>query len=110
MQLTAEVDRYWLMYLAGVMTKRFSNSRSYLNPLASDGSVLIDGVLTRDIYQHKCMKWVKRKTQKIERKHLRLRTRIKRITRRTICFSKSEVMHDLVIELFTNRYEFGLAI
>lgn len=29
----------------------------------------------------------KKKTQRIERKHLRLRTRIKRLTRNTICFS-----------------------
>ena len=52
----------------------------------------------------------KRKTQKIERKHLNLRTRIKRLTRKTICFSKTEEMHDLVIGLFINRYEFGLRI
>ncbi len=52
----------------------------------------------------------KRKTQKIERKHLRLRTRIKRLTRRTICFSKCELMHDLIIGMFINRYEFGLPI
>jgi len=52
----------------------------------------------------------KRKTQRIERKHLRLRTRIKRLVRKTICFSKTEVMHDLVIGLFINRYEFGLSI
>ena len=52
----------------------------------------------------------KRKTQRVERKHLQLRTRIKRLARRTICFSKSEVMHDLVIGLFINRYEFGLSI
>ena len=52
----------------------------------------------------------KRKTQKIERKHLRLRTRIKRLARKTICFSKSELMHDLVVGLFINRYEFGLLI
>jgi len=52
----------------------------------------------------------KRKTQTIERKHLRLRTRIKRLVRKTICFSKTEVMHDLVIGLFINRYEFGLSI
>ena len=36
-----------------------------------------------------------------------LRTRIKRLMRRTICFSKTERMHDLVIGLFINRYEFG---
>ena len=50
------------------------------------------------------------KTQCIERKHLGLRTRIKRLTRKTICFSRSEFMHDLVIGLFINRYEFGLKI
>ena len=49
----------------------------------------------------------KDQTQKIESKHIRLRTRIKRLVRRTICFSKSERMHDLVIGLFINRYEFG---
>src|SRR4249920_3247513 len=37
----------------------------------------------------------KRNTQKIERKHLTLRTRIKRLVRKTICFSKSTQMHDL---------------
>lgn len=52
----------------------------------------------------------KRKTQRIERKHLRLRTSIKRLVRRTICFSKSEEMHDIVIGLFINRYEFALNV
>ena len=52
----------------------------------------------------------KRNTQKIERKHLTLRTRIKRLARKTICFSKSVLMHDVVIGLFINRYEFGLSI
>src|SRR5438445_9635486 len=52
----------------------------------------------------------KRNTQKIERKHLTLRTRIKRLTRKTICFSKSIQMHDLVIGLFVNRYAFGLLV
>jgi insertion element IS1 protein InsB len=52
----------------------------------------------------------KRHTQKIERKHLRLRTRIKRLTRKSICFSKSIQMHDIVIGLFVNRYEFGLRV
>ena len=52
----------------------------------------------------------KRHTQQIERKHLTLRTRIKRLTRKTICFSRSIQMHDLVIGLFVNRYEFGLPV
>ena len=49
-------------------------------------------------------------TQKIESKHINLRTRIKRLVRRTICFSKTSTMHDLVVGLFINRYEFGIAI
>jgi insertion element IS1 protein InsB len=52
----------------------------------------------------------KRNTQKIERKHLNLRTRIKRLTRKTICCSKSVQMHDIVIGLFVNRYEFGMSV
>ena len=52
----------------------------------------------------------KRGTQKIERKHLTLRARIKRLVRKTICFSKSTQMHDIVIGLFVNRYAFGRAV
>ena len=52
----------------------------------------------------------KANTQQIERKHLTLRTRIKRLARKTICFSKSVFMHDTVIGLFVNRYEFGTPI
>ena len=48
--------------------------------------------------------------QKIERKHLTLRTRIKRLVRKTICFSTSTQMHDIVIGLFVNRYTFGRAV
>jgi insertion element IS1 protein InsB len=44
----------------------------------------------------------KANTQKIESKHINPRTRIKRLVRRTICFSKTEHMHDLVLELFIN--------
>jgi insertion element IS1 protein InsB len=52
----------------------------------------------------------KQHTQKIESKHINLRTRIKRLVRRTICFSKTDRMPDLVIGLFVNRYEFGRLI
>jgi insertion element IS1 protein InsB len=52
----------------------------------------------------------KRRTQQLERKHLTLRTRIKRLVRKTICFSRSVKMHDIVIGLFINRFEFGLNI
>ena len=49
-------------------------------------------------------------TQKIESKHINLRTWIKRLVRWTICFSKTERMHDVVIGLFINRYEFGVLV
>jgi insertion element IS1 protein InsB len=52
----------------------------------------------------------KANTQTIERKHLTLRTRIKRLARKTICFSRSEWLHNVVIGLFINRFEFELSI
>jgi insertion element IS1 protein InsB len=55
------------------------------------------------------LRWVKEHTQKIESKHSNLRTRIKRLVRRTLCFSKTERMPDLVLGLFINRYECGVS-
>ena len=49
----------------------------------------------------------KKNTQNIERKNLNLRTWIKRLARKTICFSKSAEMHDTVIGLLINKVEFG---
>ena len=46
-------------------------------------------------------------TQKIASKPINLRTRIKRLMRRTIGFAQTASMHDLVIGLFINRYECG---
>ncbi|WP_416431168.1 IS1 family transposase [Piscirickettsia salmonis] len=52
----------------------------------------------------------KKNTQAIECKHVTLRIRIKRLVRKTICFSKCEKMHDVVIGLFINKFELGKAI
>jgi insertion element IS1 protein InsB len=52
----------------------------------------------------------KRATQQLERRHLTFRTRIKRLVRKTICFSRSVQMPDMVIGLFIIRFEFGLAV
>ncbi|WP_162549805.1 IS1 family transposase [Hymenobacter nivis] len=38
--------------------------------------------------------------QRLERKHLTWRTRLKRLTRKTICFSKKQFFHDGLIPLF----------
>jgi len=48
--------------------------------------------------------------QKIERKHLTLRTRLKRLVRKTLSFSRSCMMHDLLIGLYMNQVEFGCAV
>ena len=42
-------------------------------------------------------------TQRIERQNLTLRTRLKRLMRRTICFSRSVEIHDKVIGEFISR-------
>jgi len=52
----------------------------------------------------------KKNTQHIERKNLTLRTRIKRLCRKTICYSKCKIMHDIVIGLVINILEFRLRV
>ena len=50
---------------------------------------------------------------KLERqahKKLNLRTWIKRLSRKTICFSKCEKTHDIVIGLLINKVEFGIDV
>ena len=46
----------------------------------------------------------KRDTWKIERKNLNFRTHLKRLHRKTICFSKDETLHDTVIGLYIERH------
>ena len=46
-------------------------------------------------------------TQKIERKHLYFRTRLKRLTRKTIYFSKSHTTHSILLILIINTTEFN---
>lgn len=45
-------------------------------------------------------------TQRIERNNLTLRTRIKRLARKTICFSRSVELHEKVIGAFIEKYMF----
>ncbi|BET98620.1 hypothetical protein TCT1_35410 [Xenorhabdus sp. TCT-1] len=45
----------------------------------------------------------KKFTQRIERRNLTLRIRIKKLNRKTIGYSKSEAMHDKVIGTFIER-------
>ena len=52
----------------------------------------------------------KANTPKIESKPINVHTRIKRLVRRTSCFAKTERIHDWVIGLLLNRYEFGMSV
>lgn len=45
-------------------------------------------------------------TWKIERENLNFRTHIKRLNRKTICFSKNETIHDNVIGMYIEKYYF----
>ena len=45
-------------------------------------------------------------TQRIERNNLTLRTRIKRLARKTICFSRSIDVYEKVIGSFIEKYMF----
>ena len=48
----------------------------------------------------------KANTQGIERENLNFRTRIKRLARKIICFSRSEELHDKVTGEFIEREHF----
>ena len=48
----------------------------------------------------------KANTWKIERKNLNFRTHLKRLCRKTICFSKSEEMHDKLIGIYIEKHYF----
>ena len=50
----------------------------------------------------------KRFTQRIERHNLTLRTRLKRLARKTICYSRSVELHDKVIGEFISREHYQL--
>ena len=50
----------------------------------------------------------KRYTQTIERNNLNFRTQLRRLTRKTICFSVSKEVHDKVVGEFINRHYFQL--
>jgi insertion element IS1 protein InsB len=100
-----------LAYVCGTREDEvFLQLKEYLRPFGISRFYTDNGgVYTRhlDPDRHKVGK---QHTQKIERKHLTLRTRIKRLARKTICFSKSTRMHDIVLGLFVNRYEFARPI
>jgi insertion element IS1 protein InsB len=63
-----------------------------------------------DVIPSSILKTGKRNTQKIERKHLTFRTRLKRLARKTICYSKTMEMHIAMVSLLINVLEFNIDI
>ncbi len=88
----------------------FLKLRKLLQPFNIDMNYSDDWISYKKYIDKDKHKIGKINTQKIERKNLNFRTRIKRLARKTICYSKTEQMHDIVIGLFINISEFGLDI
>ena len=107
----ARETRKVLAYVVGERQDRvFLELKSLLEPFGISHFYTDDGGAYERQLDPEHHRIGKENPQKIERKHLTLRTRIKRLARKTICFSKKEQMHDVVIGLFVNRYEFGRAV
>ena len=69
-----------------------------------------DNFSYHDLIPKNVLQTGKKNTQKIERKHLTFRTRLKRLARKTICYSKSWQMHTIIFGLLINTLEFGLKL
>ena len=54
----------------------------------------------------KCLGYIEQNTQKSERKSLKFRIKMKQLTRPTLCFSKPQLMHELVIDLYIKAVDF----
>ncbi|MCL1935398.1 MAG: IS1 family transposase [Defluviitaleaceae bacterium] len=72
-----------------------------INTVYSDNNFVYHNIIPANI-----LTTGKKNTQKIERKHLIFRTRLKRLALKTICYSKSFEMHSIVVSLLINPLEF----
>ena len=66
-----------------------------------------DNFAYHDVISANILQTGKKNTQKIERKHLSLRTWCTRLVRKGIRFSKNELMHKIVVGLVINVWFFG---
>ena len=112
-------QQHWLFYafdtkrkkvLAHVFWRRSAETLKYLLQLLKRFSI---GMFTTDgwpIYQEQIaqLKHLVGKifTQRIERHNLTLRTHIKRLARRTLCFSKSVELHEKVIGAYIDKFHY----
>lgn len=101
---TGDVIGYWF----GTREhKNLDKLKELISPL-DIGTIYVDGnyaYFTR--FPDKEIIVTKKNTQKIERKHLSLRTWCARLIRKGIRFSKTEKMHKIVVGLVINIWFFG---
>ena len=98
--------RSFIMFL-GSEKRSFSKSEKNSSPFwCNPGFILINWELMNDISIQVITKYLNKTRKRLSVKTPDFRIRIKRLTRRTICFSKSELMHDIVIGFYINAVEF----
>ena len=85
------------------LTTLISNLNLNISRVYTDNNFLYHEIMPRNI-----LKIGKQNPQKIERKHLTFRSRLKRLARKTICYSKSFEMHVILLGLLINLTEFSL--
>ena len=97
MSLTTRLEQYWHMSRRNTKTQHFQSWKPYWNPF---------GITQLDTDRWGAYEWHLEPvfhtvdevhTQAIERKHLTVWTRIKRLARKTIYFSKSAWLHDRAV-------------
>ena len=104
---TGEVVAYWFG------TREHANLDKLIELLAplEIGTVYADGNYAYyKRFSGEKLVVTKTNTQKIERKHLSLRTWCARLVRKGIRFSKSELMHKIVVGLVINVWFFGRTV
>jgi len=112
-------NQRWLWYLLEKSTRKViafifgpRSHQTYRKLISLLPMKLIDHLFTDNLAAYSRIRLApihvisKAGTWRIERKNLDLRTRVKRLARKTICFSKNELIHDTVIGLFINYYLF----
>ncbi|MGL4749438.1 MAG: IS1 family transposase [Shewanella sp.] len=115
----SKARQHWLWYayntkMGGVLTYTFGpRTDATCRELLALLTPFNIGMLTTDEWGNYARELPKEKhltgkifTQRIERNNLTLRTRIKRLARRTICFSRSVELHEKVIGAFIEQYMF----
>ena len=97
-----------LAYVFGTREHNYLESlMKLLKPFGIDKFYTDNNFAYRKMIASEHLEIGKKNTQKIERHHLTLRTRIKRLARKTICFSKSKTIHENVIGAFINIFYFN---